>query len=280
MKRTTLVSSALGALLATTLLSPSPAQAAAPLPYNGDKTIQVIQHNPDAQGPGPAIQYAIANGGVDAITFQELCESQKAELEAAGYTVHWSKQIDPVGSGCTKGNAIATPRGQANTQTRSLMTRVETGTGDERIFKLLCLDLVDSGVGLATVCTTHFPLDYNGDAAPTGLENRNQFADDVKAIVNKRISDGRKVILTGDFNSLPNTSPMARFYAYDGGNGMFVEGDPENRRKFRDMLPTTDNGRKLDYFFASEPTLGSIYKQIGSAYDPVGHYPVLGTATY
>lgn len=281
MKRTTLTAG-LGVLLAATLLAPTPAQAA-PAPNAGDKSLAVIQHNTDSRGYGPAVQWANALGGVDAITYQELCKKEIAPLKAAGFDVHWRLQVDPKKEGkCTKGNAIVTPRAHSNPQTFELLRRRSTDKWrDLRIFKLLCVDMPNSGVGKATVCTTHFPLDYNGkNTAPSGLQNRLIVADKIKSIVNRKIANGRRVILTGDFNSFPKTSPLSRFYSYAGGNGRFVEGDPKCKRKCRDMAPTTSNGKKIDYFLASSPKLGRIDKQIGSAYDPVGHYPVLGTATY
>jgi exonuclease III len=253
-----------------------PAQAA---PDTTDNKIQVIQHNTDAQGPGPAMQAAADWGGVDAITFQELCYSQKDDVEAAGYRVLWREQRKRTErGGCRKGPAIASTHAFADTDTYSLLTR---GTGDaKRTFKLICADLRGTGVRRTTVCTTHFPLDYNGDAAPSGRENRIVVANKIRRILNAKISNGRRVVMTGDFNDKPRTRPLDRFYKV-AGDGRFWEGDQRcgKRRVCRSMEATTSKGNKIDYFFASSPGVNKytgVWKDVAKAYDPAGHYVIRG----
>ncbi|KRF20660.1 hypothetical protein ASG90_19020 [Nocardioides sp. Soil797] len=246
-----------------------------------DHRIQVIQHNTDMNGPVPAMQAAADWGNVDAITFQELCKKQVVELTNAGYHVHWSQQRDRGKHGCRKGNAIASTHAFGKTRTYSLITR---GTGEaKRKFKLLCADLRGTGVARTTVCTSHFPLDYNGDAAPTGEQNRVKVANRIRSILGKKISAGRRVVLTGDFNDSPKSRPLDRFYKVNG-QGRFWEGDQKcGKSACRDMAATTDSGRKLDYFFASSPgvnKLKGVSKLPVPAYDPAGHYVIRGSVTF
>lgn len=250
------------------------------LPDTTDDKIQVIQHNTDMGGPQPAMQAAADWGGVDAITFQELCGSQRAQLEAAGYNVFWKAQRGGKGERCRKGNAIASVHA-FTTHSYKLITR---GTGDaERRFKLLCVDLRGSGVAYTTVCTAHFPLDYNGKAAPTGEQNRITVANKIRRIVNAKIAAGRRVVLTGDFNDDPRSAPLDRFYRVNG-NGRFWEGDQKcGTGACRAMDPTTDSGRRLDYFFASSPgvdKLGGVSKLPVPAYDPHGHFVIRGSVKF
>jgi endonuclease/exonuclease/phosphatase (EEP) superfamily protein YafD len=266
--------------LAGTLPGVAPAQA---LPDTSDNRIQVIQHNPDAQGPGPAMQAAADwDGGVDAITFQELCKSQVPQLEAAGYRVLWRQQRARTSSSCRKGNAIASVHVFSNTSTYELLTR---GTGGQRrVFKLLCADLRGTGVARTTVCTSHFPLDYNGKKAPTGTRNRIVVANKIRDIVNRKISAGRRVVLTGDFNDSPKSAPLDRFYRVKG-SGRFWEGDQRCSRTAvcRAMSPTTSGGRALDYFFASSPgvnKLTGVSKLVAKEYDTSGHHVIRGAVKF
>lgn len=266
--------------LAGTISGVAPAQA---LPDTSDNKIQIIQHNPDGLGPGPAMQAAAEwDGGVDAITFQELCRSQVADLTAAGYRVLWREQRAATATSCRKGNAIATVHSFDNTSAHTLITR---GTGGQRrVFKLLCADLRGTGVARTTVCTSHFPLDYNGNKAPTGEQNRIKVANKIRDIVNPKINAGRRVVLTGDFNDNPKSAPLDRFYRVKG-NGRFWEGDQKCGKTTvcRAMAPTTNTGRTLDYFFASSPgvnKLSGVSKLPVPKYDPTGHYVVRGAVRF
>jgi len=262
-----------------------PAYAA---PDTSDNQINIIQHNPDQLGPGPAMQAANAWGGVDAITFQELCKSQKKELEAAGYRVKWLLQREATSSSCAHGPAIATVHKIAATKSALLLKR--GGKGEEhRDFWLLCVDLDGTGVAKTTVCTSHFPLDYNAETvAPTGEQNRIKVANRIAKIVNPWIAAGRRVVLAGDFNDGPKSRPMDRFYKA-GGNGEFWEGDQRcGDTTCREMEPTTDTGRTLDYFFASAPgvnKLTGVSKEVLGDDDPgtvdkEGHFVIKGSVTF
>jgi len=266
--------------LAGTIPGAAPAQA---LPDTSDNRIQVIQHNPDALGPGPAMQAAAEwDGGVDAITFQELCKSQVPELNAAGYRVLWREQRAATSTSCRKGNAIASVHAFGNTSSTTLLTR---GTGGQRrVFKLLCADLRGTGVARTTVCTSHFPLDYNGKKAPTGTQNRIKVANKIRDIVNRKITAGRRVVLTGDFNDNPKSAPLDRFYRVKG-SGRFWEGDQRCGKTAvcRSMKPTTSDGRALDYFFASSPgvnKLTGVSKLAAKKYDATGHYVIRGSVRF
>ncbi|QIX28456.1 endonuclease/exonuclease/phosphatase family protein [Nocardioides sp. JQ2195] len=268
-------------LLCTLLVLTASAVTASPtsaVAGTSDRMIQVIQHNTDALGPGPAMQAAADWGNVDAITFQELCKKHIVDLTNAGYNVHWSQMRDRGAHGCRKGNAIASTRAFGATKVYTLLTRGKDE--QKRIFKLLCADLRGTGVARTTVCTSHFPLDYNGKAAPTGEQNRIKVANKIRGIVNAKITAGRRVVLTGDFNDNPKSRPLDRFYKANG-DGRFWEGDQRcgKTRVCRDMAVTTDNQRKLDYFFASSPgvsKLKGMSKLAVPAYDPKGHYVIRG----
>jgi endonuclease/exonuclease/phosphatase (EEP) superfamily protein YafD len=265
--------------LAATLPVAAPAQAA---PDVTDNKIQVIQHNTDAQGPGPAIAAAADWGGVDAITYQELCKNQIDDVQAAGYRVHWSQHRARTKNSCRKVVAVASTHRFANTDTYGVGT---FGRGKKkRTIKLVCADLRGTGVARTTVCTSHFPLDYNGKAAPSGLQNRIKVADRIRAIVNRKISAGRRVVLTGDFNSKPRTAPLTRFYRAHG-NGRFWEGDQRCGKSSvcRDMKPTTSSGGKLDYVFASSPgvnRLNGVSKLAVKKYDRSGHFVIRGSVKF
>lgn len=276
MNRTTLAAG-LSALLAAALFAPTPAHAA-PQPTTSDNKIQVVQHNTDMGGIGPALGAAKDMGGVDAITFQELCYKHVASLKSAGYSVHWSQQRARTDNGCLKGNAIASVHPMTNLVAPELLA------AGGRSFKLLCADLRNTGVSGTTVCTTHFPLDYNKDAAPTGTQNRNAYADKVKAIVEARIAEKRRVVLTGDFNDKPTSTPLNRFYAHNGGNGRFYEGDQTRGCSLcRNMEVTTSNNKKIDYFLASTPGVGKLKgmnKVVDRSRDKSGHFVIRGSVVF
>lgn len=268
--------------LAVPLLGTAPAQSSR---ASSDNTIKVIQHNPDGLGPEPAMQAASDWGDVDALTFQELCQTQVATLRAAGYRVRWSLQraANPSGTRCRKGNAIATTRTFDGTKTYRLLTR---GKKDKkRIFTLLCANLTGTGVGGTTVCTSHFPLDYNSKKkAPTGRQNRIKVANKIRSIVNAKINAGRRVVLTGDFNDKPKSAPLDRFYRVKG-NGRFWEGDQKcgSTKVCRSMPATTSNGGRKDYFFASSPgvdRLKGVSKLPVPQYDGAGHYVIRGSVKF
>ena len=264
--------------LAATTLPTAPAQAA---PDTSDNEIKIIQHNTDKHGPAPAIRAASDWGGVDAITFQELCKSEQQALSEAGYRVVWREQRAAGDGRCASGIAIATVHEFADTTTDTLIVR---GEGDERReFKLLCADLKGTGVAKTTVCTSHFPLDYNGDAAPTGEQNRIAVANGISKVLNPRIAAGRRVVLAGDFNDDPKSPPLDRLYKVNG-NGEFWEGDQRcGDTVCRAMEPTTDNGRRLDYFFASAPgvnKLSGVSKLAAKEYDPEGHFVIRGSVRF
>ena len=276
---------AVAAVTGVSLVTAAPATAG-----TGDNQFRVIQHNTDMGGHQSAINEANSWGDVDAVTFQELCESHKDALVAAGWQVHWKPQIDgnakcPVtADGHTrKGNAIATRRGLGETQTRDL------GTYGGRNFKLLCAHITGSGIANSWVCTTHLALGYDG--APDGAANRAAQTAKIADTLNPWVASGRRVVLTGDFNAVPASGELGPIYRVQG-NGtdgdQFWEGDQSDASYCaslcRNMQPTTDNGRKLDYFFASHRGVDAhtgLSKGVVPT-NPVtsGHYIVRGQVTF
>lgn len=230
-----------------------------------DHKIRVIQHNTDMGGPSSALSAAASWGDVDAITFQELCESQIAEVKAAGYQVFWRGQIrasncPPSADGTRwKGNAIATPRGFGTKKVTSL------GTYGGRAFKLLCARITGTGVAGSWVCTSHLALAYAD--APDGSATRTTQARKIAGRLAPWIADGRRVVLTGDFNDSPKSTPIDALHRVRrngtiGTLGKFWEGDQSDNGVCggdglcRAMEPTTDANaqgtrRPIDYFFAS-----------------------------
>ncbi len=229
-----------------------------------DNKIRVVQHNTDMGGPASALAEAARWGDVDAITFQELCESQIPKVRAAGYQVMWRKQIQASGCPATtdgkrwKGNAIATKRGLGKQDVTPL------GTYGGRDFKLLCANITRTGVAGSWVCTTHLALGYPG--ATNGTRNRTTQARKIAGRLNPWIAGGRKVVLTGDFNDQPKSTPIDALHRVRrdgsiGTQGRFWEGDQSDdgvcggSGLCRAMQVTTDpnekgNRRALDYFFA------------------------------
>ena len=249
------------ALAVTTL--PGAVVAGSATAAASDHKIRVIQHNTDMGGPASALAEAASWGDVDAVTFQELCQSQIPEVQAAGYEVMWRRQIQapgcPVVNGKRwKGNAIATTRGFGPKKVTSL------GNYGGRRFKLLCAKITGTGVAGSWVCTTHLALKYAD--APNGSKTRAKQARTIAGRLNPWIAQGRKVVLTGDFNDKPKSrtiDPLHRVRRDGtvGKPGRFWEGDQSDKDACggdglcRAMEPTTDpnkNGarRTLDYFFA------------------------------
>ena len=229
-----------------------------------DNKIRVVQHNTDMGGPGSALAEASSWGDVDAVTFQELCESQIPEVKAAGYQVMWRKQVQssgcpPTGDGKRwKGNAIATTRGLGTQKVTPL------GTYGGRDFKLLCAKITRTGVSGSWVCTSHLALNYPG--APNGTENRTKQARKIAGRLGPWIADGRKVVLTGDFNDNPKSTPIDALHRVrrdgtDRFDGQVLGGRPERQQRVRRRRSVPGDGahhrpnrkgtrRALDYFFA------------------------------
>ncbi|GAB2678648.1 endonuclease/exonuclease/phosphatase family protein [Thalassiella azotivora] len=282
--------------LALAALASAPAAQAG----TGDDKLRVVQHNTDMGGHQAALNAAQAWGDVDAITFQELCESQKNELVAAGWAVHWRAQKDgnarcPVTNGRTaKGNAIATKRGMGATSTHSL------GSYGGRDFKLLCAEITGSGIAKSWVCTTHLALGY--DDAPDGKANRTAQVNTITDVVNTWVGWDRRVVLTGDLNATPSSSELEPLYRVQGGGtdtDKFWEGDQSDNDYCgtglcRDMQPTTDSkppspehpegraARKLDYVFASFRGVDA-HTGMSKGVVPVdssGHHVIRGQVTF
>jgi len=228
----------------------------------GDDKVRVVQHNTDMGGPGTAIAEARRWGDVDAVTFQELCESQARRLRSDGWKVMWRPQRGGM-SQCglvdgkrRKGNAIATRR---RIKAQEVVPLNSYGGRD---FKLLCANLA-TGVAKSWVCTTHLALGYKGGDTydDDGTANRGAQVALITGTLNQWVYDGRRVVLTGDLNESPTGPNIARLHRVGPGNSTdtdkFWEGDQSDDRYCpsgqlcQDMGSTTDGGRRIDYAFAS-----------------------------
>lgn len=261
-----------------------------------DHKIRVIQHNTDMGGPASALEAAAGWGDVDAITFQELCKSQISQVRTAGYQVMWRKQIQasncpPTANGKRwKGNAIATTRGLGTQKVTSL------GTYGGRRFKLLCAKITRTGVAGSWVCTSHLALGYSD--APNGSKTRATQARKIAGRLSPWIADGRKVVLTGDFNDKPKSPAIDALHRVRrdgtvGRRGKFWEGDQSDNGACggdglcRAMDPTTDPNEKgtrraLDYFFASYRGVNADKGMSKGLVDSAtaGHWIVRGQVTF
>ncbi|CAM3188185.1 endonuclease/exonuclease/phosphatase family protein [Nocardioides dubius] len=239
--------------------------------------VRVVNHNTDGFSSRPARWAAADWGGVAAITYQELCRGQVRALRKAGFRVVWTL-AHATAPRCVEGNAIVTRHRFARTEVHRLFGL------DGRIFSLVCADLRGAAVPALTVCTTHFPLDYNGSAPPSGRQNRVRAADEVRDILAAKIDAGRRVVLAGDLNDTPKSAPLDRFYRARG-NGRFWEGDQRcgARRACRAMPVTTGDRRRVDYFFASTPgvdRLGGVSKRLMPRYDRSSHWVMRGSVRF
>lgn len=250
-------------------------------------------------GPASALSEAASWGDVDAVTFQELCKSQIAEVKAAGYQVYWRKQIQsakcPLAADGKrwKGNAIATTRGFGKKKVTTSL-----GTYGGRRFTLLCAKIQRTGVAGSWVCTTHLALGYKGTDAPDGSVTRTKQARKIAGRLGPWIANGRRVVLTGDFNDNPKSTPIDALHRVRrngtvGTRGKFWEGDQSDRSVCggaglcRAMEPTTDPNKKgkrrmIDYFFASHRGVNAHTGMSKGLIDSptAGHWIVRGQVTF
>ena len=279
----------LGLAMSATAVITSTVTAAPAVASTADNNIRIVQHNTDMGGYQSAVAKAIEWGAVDALAFQEICESQKLQAEAEGWKVHWVSQRDvtpgcpPTATGSTKkGLAIFASPGRVDTA--SYVTKWLLSYNG-RAFYLICAKLTNTGVPNTWLCTAHFA---QGDAAGTpGSDLRLQMSTKISNFLDGWVAEGRRVVLTGDFNAFPNTAELGPLYRVQGGGfdtDKFWEGDQADvcSGLCRDMDVTTDNGKKLDYFFAGwrgvNPNNGMVKTLRDSATS--GHHIVRGQVTF
>ncbi|GIH70872.1 hypothetical protein Mth01_31250 [Sphaerimonospora thailandensis] len=95
----------------------------------------------------------------------------------------------------------------------------------------------------------------------------------------ERYAGGRPVILSGDFNRLPDDRQLAAVYGLGLGGGDYTEVDaaPYGRAD-GGAAPTTRGGRKIDYIFASENDYRAMGAQVIRTRPELSdHRPLLGT---
>jgi exonuclease III len=278
-----------GLAISTTAVITATVAAAPAVASTTDNKIRIVQHNTDMGGYQSAVRRANEWGDVDALAFQEICESQKLQAEAEGWKVHWVSQRDvtpscpPTAQGSTrKGLAIFAQPGRVDTasyDTKWLLTY------NGRAFYLICARLTNTGVPNTWLCTAHFA--QGDDAGTPGSELRSQMSAKISAYLDGWVAEGKRVVLTGDFNAFPNTAELGPLYRVQGSGfdtDKFWEGDQADvcTGLCRDMAFTTDNNKKLDYFFASwrgvNPNTGMVKTLLDSATS--GHHIVRGQVTF
>ncbi|PPK92205.1 endonuclease/exonuclease/phosphatase family metal-dependent hydrolase [Kineococcus xinjiangensis] len=261
-------------------LVPAASAAAAPADTSDNKLV-IIQHNTDKKGYGEAVAQAVQHGA-DAITLQELCESDAKYLrtpDGGGWNVLWRVQVNSPESNCpgvvvngvtrqAKGVAILSKHRFGEDRTENLYSYDPAPVDDPlREYKLICQQLLGTGVEKSWVCTTHLALGYD---EMDGSAFRQRQITKITNLLDPWVTDGRRVVLTGDFNAEPDTANLAALYRVTAGgtdSDKFWEGD-QNDPNFcpngpcQNMQNTTDPkrdangdivrpGRELDYFLVS-----------------------------
>lgn len=204
-------------------------------------------------------------GNVDVLTFQELCRSDWDRLQTWwlpgwAFTHHVVKRENACpdnGHYGAKGEAIFSRHPIVNTWYKPL-----TGF-DSKIFTLTCAEIdvpsaMENGGKNPRVCTTHLAAGNT----PAAISARQTQANEVAAIVKSWIGLGINVVLTGDFNTEPNSGPIDKFHRVAFGGSyptaaLFWEADQViNDTTFRRGGAPTFGLQKFDYIFFSYNAVG------------------------
>lgn len=277
-----------GLAISTTAVITPTVTAAPAVASTTDNNIRIVQHNTDMGGYQSAVAKANEWGDYDALAFQEICESQKLQAEAEGWKVHWVSQRDDtptcplVGNLRRKGLAIFASAGRVDTA--SYVTKWLLSYNG-RAFYLICARLTNTGVANTWLCTAHFA--QGDDAGTPGSDLRLEMSTKISNFLDGWVAEGKRVVLTGDFNAFPNTAELGPLYRVQGSGfdtDKFWEGDQADvcTGLCRDMAVTTDNDKKFDYFLASwrgvNPNTGLVKTLRDS--DTSGHHIVRGQVTF
>lgn len=230
-------------------------------------TVEVVSHN---VGSGSAEQAHLLGCRADALTLQECIEPEYQALLLLG----WHGAFAPMReawedrSGHRKGLAVLSRHPIVETRVVFLGTGPKVRT--DKDFNLLCVSIDhpafrDSEEAL-WVATTHLwsaGRDEAGDLYSTETNDavRLHQAKKIARYLEPRIEVDRYV-LTGDFNTGPRTRPIDQLHGVtrSGAIGVrpFWEADQSHSGKIRrggrdtvDGDPGRNNGRKIDYWFAS-----------------------------
>ncbi|GAB2509415.1 endonuclease/exonuclease/phosphatase family protein [Lysobacter humi (ex Lee et al. 2017)] len=213
---------------------------------------------------------AEARRGADVLTMQEVCSEDLKEIRTELRPLGWKFEFvrmrtkPECGGDGEKGLVIAARSRLANVKAEPLKVDGklpgQAGYIGSRAFFLLCADVPQVNVpGMLRLCTTHL---WAGDAstdAAKDLAIRAQQAQQIAAILKPQMGN-RKIVLTGDFNSTPDSDAMDALYRVtrNGGlgsaeSGKFWEVDQVagNKRVRRGGRNTLLEKRKIDYIFAS-----------------------------
>ncbi|MFY0523687.1 endonuclease/exonuclease/phosphatase family protein [Archangium gephyra] len=247
-------------------------------------TVTVVNHNitgertdnyPDWFG----VRDQVLNGA-DVATMQEVCSADFAEFQAffAQYGWHTAfipmskyseADLDKCGVDGDLGLVLAANRPMTLHSYRlPVMGKYhgEWGYPGGKEFILFCADVPSMPTpGLFTFCTTHLWSGHSSVSDAQDFEIRAEQATRINSILKPLVQAGRRVILTGDFNSKPDSLAMDRIYRVnpDGStntNKVFWEVDNSYdpicgaNKLCRDGRPTiqfaNDNWAKYDYIFA------------------------------
>jgi len=219
------------------------------------------------------------HANVQVITLNEVCQRQYNYI----YTnLSWQNTdgsstgyfTATVPGGCTNGDNYGIA---VLVRTRNF-TRVGSyvlpNPGGNEPRRLTCLKTSSFGGSQPLlVCVTH--VDYHSE----------NIAPQVNFIASKgeQFWNANKVVIAGDFNTRPWTSPMSSMYATDGGTGIFYEADlpPSGSVTYvgSDYNEPTENGSKIDYIFLSKLDFTG-YSADATSAPHSDHVPLWGNLTW
>jgi endonuclease/exonuclease/phosphatase family metal-dependent hydrolase len=265
--------------------------SAAATPYR----FWVVQHNiaggTKNHGAASALTYdeqriaAIASDQhhtPDLVTMEEVCVSQYVAFQKNHPTWHvtfthmlTNQASCAEGSDHGQGQMIASPWPWTNRTVTFLGYPDNGGPSGSKHFGMLCVDLqvgTSAGTRVVHSCVVHLRAfhrtaaenEADGNSALSDAEVRERQTSTIRSTLRQVItSTGHAVVITGDFNALPETPVLTNMYAPTvAGAGDFYEADQTDSRwqngapcgtadSCRSGEYTMDGGRKFDYAFYS-----------------------------
>jgi len=241
----------------------------------------------DEQPLAAQAAHAVRAYNADILFLQEACAPQFAAVRAAlpGYTGTFKAQLRSGRCGGSNKHGIAVfVRGTATNARWWNIGGTEGLTGTT--YFLLAVDGRTAAGRRYTAATVHLRVkcdaeyDYD-DCAPLTHEARTEQAEAITDELDPLVRAGVPVVIGGDFNMLPGSSPMSMFYGPTaGGTGLFVEADGGLGRTGESTV--CDGEQKIDFVFYSRPNFGFVDGDAANcADDPVSDHKLLrATATW